>query len=177
MQMGLVAVYGYYLYDGKWPITEVSYLDYYDMSTVSQIPTSVSDWNGENIKLNLDEIYNPEYAQVYFSDWSDSNDWGCAIHNGDEIDGYDDATYFSCDILLNKEMLDDYSKDSDFRQGLVTHEIGHCYGLDHNNDESDPPAYSAVSVMNWSIQKVHDDGKYTVQSVDVSAINSKYGAP
>jgi len=137
---------------------------YYIESTQydTALDTSVDDWNDESMDSgDFDETGNPSTADVEIEDVDLVVGWAGQTANSVYI-----TTIMSSTVQLNEYYLDGYSTDE--RRCTIAHELGHVWGLDHEDDDE-----IRALMYSWHTQRWYW-GIYVPQDDDVDGVNAIY---
>jgi len=153
---------------GSWPSDYADNLLYMNFSEYDEVDYAIDDWDDSlGSSFTWTETGNPELMEVEFDDISGQPYEGFTIHYPDGK--FEDYGYVL--ILLGTDECD--SLPSATRRGVIAHEMGHAYGLAHENDLSGNPA-SPIAVM----YEYTENGSYyrpaAVQDDDVAGVNDIY---
>ena len=156
-------VNAYVLTGDTWPSNKLDPLWFYHSSGYSVVDDAVDDWNDENHDGgDLTEYGDPEYCWLYIIKVTQTVAWAgktaLVTQSGDIIAG---------DISLNSYWFDTWQDGE--RLCTTSHEIGHAWGLNHENDEYEGALMHGNHTLRWD-----DWGINTPQDDDIDGVNAAY---
>ncbi|WP_369298719.1 hypothetical protein [uncultured Neglectibacter sp.] len=133
----------------NWVYTGYGYNRLYPFTETTNIKLSAADFHGYNNYLD------GKNGETIF--WNRYSFGGAQYEvNPNEYD------WLFCDVNLNRYFMDNMTSDN--KKGVIAHEMGHVFGIGHNNLNS----YSIMCQENWG------RAVSTVQKVDADAFIKKH---
>lgn len=160
---GISVANAYELTGKSWPSNKRDPLWFYHTSGYSVVDDAVEDWNDENHDGgDLTEDDDPEYCWLYIVKVDKAVGWAgqtALVTSGDDI--------IAGDISLNDYWFDGWGNGE--RKCTTSHEIGHAWGLDHEDDPSKTALMNSNHTLRWDVWGIN-----TPQDDDIDGVNAIY---
>ncbi|HUS79029.1 MAG TPA: matrixin family metalloprotease [Patescibacteria group bacterium] len=158
----LTLVCGYQVTGYKWLDPDLFPYYYKDWTDYSEVDDSTEDYNDwESLYFIFEETASTSCdLQIHKVDIESDWDGYCHWY-------YSGTTITSVDLAINDHYVDGYSSDE--RKSVIAHELGHSFGLDHDNENE---ARIMIENTRWRWDYYET---CTPQQDDINGIEDIYG--